>query len=154
MITKFLKETLEALKSGDSSEEERKEVESNLRDLLHLLLVDAKEIAEYSSDMQTQLKKIDEHMKKLKTLVKRLEFLYLNGMVESAHHTETSFSIIFTEVNKLVDSTREVLGSLHTPLFEVIQKNKELGLEFKEVDVLINKMCEELNSLSVITQEV
>ncbi|WP_457626832.1 methyl-accepting chemotaxis protein [Persephonella sp.] len=154
MITKFLKETLESLQSGNSSEEERKEVESNLRDLLHLLLTDAREIAEYSSDMQTQLKKIDEHMKKLKILVKRLEFLYLNGMVESAHHTETSFSIIFTEVNKLVDSTREVMGSLHTPLFEVIQKNKELGLEFKEVDVLINKMYEELNSLTQVTQEV
>jgi len=154
MITKFLKETLESFKTGESNEEEKKEIENNLRDLLQLLLTDAKEITEYSNDMQNQLREINEHMKKLKILVKRLEFLYLNGMVESAHHTETSFSIIFTEVNKLVDSTREVLGSLHTPLFEVIQKNKELGQEFKEVNSLIHRIYDELNSLTSITQEV
>jgi len=119
MITKFLREVLQNLESESSSREEQKDIETNLRDLLLLLITDARDIAETSEDMQSQLKKIDEYMKKLKILIKRLEFLYLNGMVESAHHTETSFSIIFTEVNKLVESTREVLDSLHVPLFEL-----------------------------------
>jgi len=87
-------------------------------------------------------------MKRLKILIKRLEFLYLNGMVESAHHTETSFSIIFTEVNKLVESTRNVLSELHTPLFDVIQKNKELGNEFKEVDAVVKRMYHHLNQIA------
>ena len=148
MITKFLREVLEKLQGGELTEEENKEIEQNIRDLLQILITDAKEIMNYSIDMQELLNMIDEDMKKLKILVKRLEFLYLNGMVESAHHTETSFSIIFTEVNKLVESTREVLGTLHTPLFEVIDKNKEMGREFKEVDRIIEKMYRELDLLT------
>jgi aerotaxis receptor len=154
MITKFLREVLQNLESETSSREEQKDIETNLRDLLLLLITDARDIAETSEDMQSQLKKIDEYMKKLKILIKRLEFLYLNGMVESAHHTETSFSIIFTEVNKLVESTREVLDSLHVPLFDVIQKNKNMIKEFKEVEGLVKKIYEELNTLEEIPQEV
>ncbi|WP_293446527.1 PAS domain-containing methyl-accepting chemotaxis protein [Persephonella sp.] len=146
MITKFLREVLKNVENH-SSHEEMEEIEENIRDLLHLLITDAREIMENSEKMQKHLRDIDEHMKKLKILIKRLEFLYLNGMVESAHHTETSFSIIFTEVNKLVESTREVLDSLHVPLFEVIEKNKEMGREFKDVDTLVNKMYKELESI-------
>ncbi|SNZ08184.1 aerotaxis receptor [Persephonella hydrogeniphila] len=154
MITKFLREVLRNLESETSSQEEQKEIETNLRDLLLLLITDARDITENSEDMQFQLSKIDEYMKKLKILIKRLEFLYLNGMVESAHHTETSFSIIFTEVNKLVESTREVLDSLHVPLFDVIQKNKNMIKEFREVENLIKRIYHELDTLQEIPQEV
>ncbi len=152
MITKFLREVLKNIENH-SSQEEMEEIEENIRDLLHILLTDAREITENSEKMQKYLREIDEHMKKLKILIKRLEFLYLNGMVESAHHTETSFSIIFTEVNKLVESTREVLDSLHVPLFEVMEKNKEMGKEFKDVDILINKMYKELGAIENMVQE-
>ncbi len=153
MITKFLREVLKNVEKH-SSQEEIEEIEENIRNLLHILLTDAKEITENSEKMQKHLREIDEHMKKLKILIKRLEFLYLNGMVESAHHTETSFSIIFTEVNKLVESTRDVLDSLHVPLFEVIEKNKEMGREFKNVYTLINKMYKELEAIENVAQEV
>lgn len=153
MTTKFLREVLKNIEQHNS-QQEIEETEENIRDLLHLLLTDAKEIIQNSEKMQKHLREIDDHMKKLKILIKRLEFLYLNGMVESAHHTETSFSIIFTEVNKLVESTRDVLDSLHVPLFEVMEKNKEMGKEFKEVDILVNKIYKELEAIENVVQEV
>ena len=147
-ITKFVREILEDLKKGSFTGEEEQEFKTNVKDLLQLLKTDSVEIVHYSTEIMDLLKKIDEYMKRLKILIKRLEFLYLNGMVESAHHTETSFSIIFTEVNKLVESTRNVLSELHTPLFDVIQKNKELGNEFKEVDAVVKRMYHHLNQIA------
>ncbi len=147
-ITKFVGEILEDLKKGVFDEKEEQEFKTNVEDLLQLLKNDSQEIVHNSTDIMELLKKIDEYMKRLKILIKRLEFLYLNGMVESAHHTETSFSIIFTEVNKLVESTREVLSSLHTPLFDVIQKNRELKNEFKDIDEIVQKMYYHLSQIT------
>ncbi|MBK3332588.1 methyl-accepting chemotaxis protein [Persephonella atlantica] len=147
-ITKFIREVLEDLKKGNFNSEEEQEFQINVQDLLQLLKNYSDDVVQYSGDIMELLNDIDDYMKKLKILIKRLEFLYLNGMVESAHHTETSFSIIFTEVNKLVESTRDVLTSLHTPLFDVIQKNKELKNEFKEVDTIVKKMYYHLSQIA------
>lgn len=69
-------------------------------------------------------------------------------MVESAHQTETSFSIIFTEVNKLVESTKDILNDISVPLSEVKDENRNLKYELEEVEYNINKITDTISNIS------
>ncbi|WP_457623528.1 PAS domain-containing protein [Persephonella sp.] len=145
-ITKFL---FSILKNKESrSEKELRDIEQNIIDLIESLKSSENKTYYYSEKMRDHLINISEYLKKLKILIKRLEFLYLNGMVESAHQTETSFSIIFTEVNKLVESTKQILNDISIPLSEVIDENRKLKFELEDVDYNIVKITETISVLS------
>ncbi|WP_456401240.1 PAS domain-containing protein [Persephonella sp.] len=145
-ITKFL---FSRLKNKESrSEKEWRDIEQNIIDLIESLKSSENKTYYYSEKMRDHLINISEYLKKLKILIKRLEFLYLNGMVESAHQTETSFSIIFTEVNKLVESTKQILNDISIPLGEVIDENRKLKFELEDVDYNIVKITETISVLS------
>ncbi|WP_457643425.1 PAS domain-containing protein [Persephonella sp.] len=146
MLTKFLREILENIinKKEDTSE---KQLDSDIRDLLHLLVSNAEEIRFISKDVDKQIRDIEEGLKRVKILIKRLEFLYLNGMVEAAHDTRSNFAIIFSEVNRLVESTREVLISIFMPLSGVLHKNRLMALEFEEAGQLIEEIYSQLDSI-------
>ncbi len=145
-ITKFL---FSILKNRESrSEKELRDIEQNIIDLIESLKSSENKTYYYSEKMRDHLINISEYLKKLKILIKRLEFLYLNGMVESAHQTETSFSIIFTEVNKLVESTKQILNDISIPLGEVIDENRKLKFELEDVDYNIVKITETISVLS------
>ncbi len=145
-ITKFL---FSILKNKESrSEKELRDIEQNIIDLIESLKSSENKTYYYSEKMRDHLINISEYLKKLKILIKRLEFLYLNGMVESAHQTETSFSIIFTEVNKLVESTKQILNDISIPLGEVIDENRKLKFELEDVDYNIVKITETISVLS------
>ncbi len=139
-ITQFLREILTYGKEESSGQ--------SLCDLMYLLEQSSGEDLKYSYSLNKLLNDINEDIKKLKILIKRLEFLYLNGMVESAHQTETSFSIIFTEVNKLVESTRNIVSQINNPLLEVIDENKKIYLNIQKVAQYLEKIKKNLSSIN------
>ncbi|WP_457641746.1 PAS domain-containing protein [Persephonella sp.] len=147
-LTKFLQSILWT--KENRTEDENRELEQNMEDLVYLLKSFSYDTYSYSEKMGSHLSDISEYLKKLKILIKRLEFLYLNGMVESAHQTETSFSIIFTEVNKLVESTKDILNGISVPLFEVIDENRNLKYELEDVNYNIEKIVDLIESLSQV----
>ncbi|NPA16424.1 MAG: methyl-accepting chemotaxis protein, partial [Aquificae bacterium] len=146
MLTRFLREILDNLEEENSDSSE-KQLESDIRDILNLLVYNAEDIMLISKNVHRRLREIDESMKRVKILIKRLEFLYLNGMVEAAHNTRSNFAIIFSEVNRLVESTREVLTSIFAPLYEVLHKNKVMAEEFERVNRLIEEIYSQLDSI-------
>jgi len=143
-ITQFLNEILKYGNDEFSGQ--------SLCDLMYLLDQTSHEDLDLSQKLNKLFSNILEEIKKLKILIKRLEFLYLNGMVESAHQTETSFSIIFTEVNKLVDSTRQVVSEINTPLIEVIDENKKILNNVKRVENNLEKVKKELAHINATCQ--
>ncbi|WP_457644271.1 PAS domain-containing protein [Persephonella sp.] len=147
-ITKFLHSILEEDKTREHNDIE--ELEQNIIDLVKALKFSSEKTYAYSEKMSHHLLNISEYLKKLKILIKRLEFLYLNGMVESAHQTETSFSIIFTEVNKLVESTKDILNDISIPLSEVKDENRNLKHELEEVEYNINKITDTISNISSV----
>ncbi len=145
-VTKFLHSILE--EKEDRTGGSNSNLEQDIKDLMSSLQDSSKETHTYSEKMSSHIQSIYEYLKKLKILIKRLEFLYLNGMVESAHQTETSFSIIFTEVNKLVESTKNILNDISVPLTEVKDENKNLKYELEEVSYNIGKITDIMSNIS------
>ncbi len=143
-ITQFLKEIINYGKDEYSGQ--------SLCDLMYLLDKSSQEDMNLSYELNRLLQDINEDIKKLKILIKRLEFLYLNGMVESAHQTETSFSIIFTEVNKLVESTRTIVTEINNPLLEVIDENKKIFSNIQKVSTDLDRIKKYLSEINATCQ--
>ena len=143
-ITQFLNEIINYGKDEHSGQ--------SLCDLMYLLDVNSQEDMKLSHKLSKLLNDINENIKNLKILIKRLEFLYLNGMVESAHQTETSFSIIFTEVNKLVESTRSIVNEINNPLLEVIDENKKIFANIQKVSNDLEKIKKHLAAINSTCQ--
>ena len=143
-ITQFLNEIINYGKDEHSGQ--------SLCDLMYLLDKNSQEDMNLSYELNKLLQDINENIKKLKILIKRLEFLYLNGMVESAHQTETSFSIIFTEVNKLVESTRSIVTEINNPLLEVIDENKKIFANIQKVSTDLDKIKKHLSAVNASCQ--
>ncbi len=143
-ITQFLNEIITYGRNDFSGQ--------SLCDLMYLLDKNSQEDKNLSYQLSKLLNDINENIKKLKILIKRLEFLYLNGMVESAHQTETSFSIIFTEVNKLVESTRNIVNEINNPLIEVIDENKKIYQSIQKVSHDLERIKKYLSAVNATCQ--
>ena len=131
-VNQFLEETISKGKDTYTLQ--------NMKNLLFLLNNAVEKDVELALKMRELLLKISEDIKKLKSLIKSLEFLYINGMIESSYQKETGFSIIFTEVNKLVDTAKNVVFSVYEPLMEVIEENKKSIAGIRKISVHIQNM--------------
>jgi len=118
MITEFLSEIL----CKDCENEHIKY--EDLYDLSSVLKRGIQNIYKESKTLDLNFKKIMSMLQKVKILIKRLHFLYLSGMVESAHQVKTNFSIIFSQVNKLVENTKTTIDALHLELQSIYENNK------------------------------
>ncbi len=100
-----------------------------------------------STELNKSLADILSIINSVNILIKRLHFLYLTGMVESAHQVQTSFSLIFTQVNGLVEKTKGTITELSIELKNVLQVNKNLNSELKSIiamtDSIKNRFEEE-----------
>ena len=94
---------------------------------------------EISKALNKSLTQILNILGNISLLIKRLHFLYLTGMVESAHQVKTSFSLIFTQVNNLVESTKEAINSLNIELKKILETNKNLE---EELNIIMEKTDE------------
>jgi len=86
-----------------------------------------------SSGLNSSLSEILTIINSVNILIKRLHFLYLTGMVESAHQVKTSFSLIFTQVSNLVEKTKGTITELSIELKNVLEVNKNLNSELKSI---------------------
>ncbi len=137
MITEFLSEML----CSDCENEHIKY--EDLYDLNSVLKRKIQYIYKESKTLDLNFKKIMSMLQKVKILIKRLHFLYLSGMVESAHQVKTSFSIIFSQVNKLVENTKTTIDALHLELQSIYENNKLMKENIESIVEIINNVEDE-----------
>ncbi|WP_456402827.1 methyl-accepting chemotaxis protein [Persephonella sp.] len=75
-----------------------------------------KELGKLIETSIDSLEELNKRLRKLKLLIEELEAMYFRGLIESGHMEGTNFSIIFTYVRKLVNTTKESISSLEEPL--------------------------------------
>ncbi len=93
-----------------------------------------------STKLNENLSEILSIINNVNILIKRLHFLYLTGMVESAHQVQTSFSLIFTQVNNLVEKTKGSIFQLSSELKNVISTNRKLNTELKYIIDILSQL--------------
>ncbi len=73
-------------------------------------------------------------IEKIFTIIEELEFLHINGKIESAHLNELKFGIIFKQVKELVDKSQSSLVEIKKPTENSL---KHIKLFEKNIDELI-----------------
>ena len=143
MINKFLDEVLCETCNTDSL---NKSFLGDIKDNHYVVKTQLLKVYQLSKELNILFRDIINLLTRLKQLVKRLHFLYLSGMVESAHQIKTNFSIIFTQVNTLVDCTKKNIEELNGQLVKIYEGNRKLKIDIeyifdivKEVEDLLAK---------------
>ena len=97
-----------------------------------------------SISLDRKFKDILNLLSKISILIKRLHFLYLTGMVESAHQLRTSFSLIFTQVSNLVNYSKETISRLCSNMNKMANENRKIKDKIQEIVLLIEEAKKEL----------
>ncbi len=130
MINKFLEEIL---CERCTDENINKQIIRDLCDNQTAIKSQLLNIYSISKSLNEDFKKILSYLSNIKYLIKRLNFLYLSGMVESAHQTKTNFSIIFLQINDLVNCTKKTIDSLSSNLSSIYEGNRLVKKDIEEV---------------------
>lgn len=126
MVVFFVKEIL----SGcvDSSGERKslcahEEKGARMEDLYGLLSGSSSKLSLFCKDSESYFRGIHLDLTNLGMLIKRLDFIHINGMIESAHGNARGFSIIFTQMLGLVESAKKEVENLRQSVEGVSKEN-------------------------------
>ncbi len=99
--------------------------EKDIMDFKHILSTSLSNLRRNKTmlnDLTSQLEKITSYIEKVLSLFEKLEFLHVNGKIESAHLDELKFNIIFNQVKELVTKSQQSIIEIIKPT-EKIQKS-------------------------------
>ncbi|WP_281951190.1 methyl-accepting chemotaxis protein [Nitrosophilus kaiyonis] len=130
MVVYFLKEMLEKLVNEKISIQEEKEIINNIKDLFELLNSYAKKLSNNIYDSKSRLRNIFYNIKDLNVLINRLDFIHINGLIESAHagNEGGSFTIIFSQMLKLVEAAKNQIVDLETNITAANEENLSIDI--------------------------
>ncbi len=117
----------EILKSGDSSNADI--LKSNLLDLINLMKDYLSNINGLLKGLNKSLVKISTEINNLEMLIKRLNFIHTNGIIESAHFVDSGqgFVILFSQMSELVNSAKSQIENLSYNLKDRIENSKKIN---------------------------
>ncbi|NPA52476.1 MAG: PAS domain-containing protein [Aquificae bacterium] len=146
MINKFLEEVLcDKCTEKDISDQIIRDLCDNQTVIRTQLL----NINSISKSLNDSFRKILDYLNTIRYLIKRLNFLYLSGMVESAHQTKTNFSIIFIQINELVSCTKKTIDQLSSNLSSIYEGNRIVKKDIEEVLEIMNEIEQTLQRFSI-----
>ncbi len=124
MIEAFANEIID---SGDSSNADM--LKSNLLDLINLMKDYLSNINGLLKGLNKSLVKISNEINNLEMLIKRLNFIHTNGIIESAHFVESGqgFVILFSQMSELVNSAKSQIENLSYNLKDRIENSKKIN---------------------------
>ncbi len=130
MVVYFLKEMLQKLVSQIVSDEEEKEIINNIKDLFELLKAYSDNLSNNVYNSKRKLRNINYNIKDLNVLINRLDFIHLNGLIESAHAGADggSFTIIFSQMLKLVEAAKNQIVDLETNITTANEENLSIDI--------------------------
>lgn len=142
MIVYFLKEMLQKLSIESISEEEEKEINENMSDLFELLRFYSDKLSKNVYDSKSKLRNIFYNIKDLNVLINRLDFIHINGLIESAHSGSDggSFTIIFSQMLKLVEAAKNQIINLETNITAATEENLHIDITTNLIEERLLKL--------------
>ncbi|BCD61838.1 aerotaxis receptor [Nitratiruptor sp. YY08-26] len=130
MITFFIKEMIQNLSQASLSHEKQQEVINNINELFELLRIYAKHLAINVDKSKSQLRSMYYNIQELNVLINRLDFIHINGLIESAHTKEEGggFTIIFSQMLKLIEAAKSEIINLETSISSASEENQNVNL--------------------------
>ncbi len=130
MIVFFLKEMIQNLSNSTIEEEKKQEVIHNINELFRLLATYSQGLSQNIYQTKSKLRSVYYNIKELNVLINRLDFIHINGLIESAH-TEAEgggFNIIFSQMLKLIDAAKNEIINLETSIANATEENLTVSL--------------------------
>ena len=130
MIVFFLKEMIHNLSNSAIEEEKKREVIQNINELFKLLAHYSHGLSQNIYHTKSKLRSVYYNIKELNVLINRLDFIHINGLIESAH-TESDgggFNIIFSQMLKLIEAAKNEIINLETSIADATEENLTVSL--------------------------
>ena len=122
-------------------------LENDIVDFKYLLYTSVSNLEKNKSmlnDLMLELEKITNYIEKVLALFEKLEFLHVNGKIESAHLEEIKFNIIFKQVKDLVNQSQQ-------SIIEIIKPTEKIH---KSIDSFKNKISQIETHLEIALRQL
>ncbi len=142
MITFFIKEMIQNMSDAMIKEEEKQEVINNINELFNLLSDYSKQLAHNVYISKSKLRSIFYNIQELNVMINRLDFIHINGLIESAHSKEDGggFNIIFSQMLKLIEAAKTEIINLEQSIMLADEENLNVNLVTDIAQQKINKI--------------
>ncbi len=142
MITFFIKEMIQNLSNTTVTEEKKQEVINNINELFNLLSDYSQKLAQNVYVTKSKLRSIFYNIQELNVMINRLDFIHINGLIESAHTKEDGggFNIIFSQMLKLIEAAKQEIINLETSILSADEENLSVNLITDIAQQKINKI--------------
>jgi len=142
MITFFIKEIIRNLSNATVTEEKKQEVINNINELFNLLSDYSQKLAQNVYITKSKLRSIFYNIQELNVMINRLDFIHINGLIESAHTKEDGggFNIIFSQMLKLIEAAKQEIINLETSILSADEENLNVNLITDIAQQKINKI--------------
>lgn len=130
MITFFIKEMIQNLSHLTAEDTRQKEVIENLKNLFALLVNYSQNLSANIDASKSQLRSMFYNIQELNVLINRLDFIHINGLIESAHTKDDGggFTIIFSQMLKLIEAAKNEIINLETSIANANEENLTVNL--------------------------
>ena len=149
MITFFIKEMIQNLSNATVTEEKKQEVINNINELFDLLNDYSQQLAQNVYVTKSKLRSIFYNIQELNVMINRLDFIHINGLIESAHTKEDGggFNIIFSQMLKLIEAAKQEIINLETSILLADEENLNVNLITAVAQQKINKIQKEYGEI-------
>ncbi|MRI83735.1 MAG: hypothetical protein C6I00_04870 [Nitratiruptor sp.] len=130
MIVFFLQEMIHNLSAHTIEEEKKREIFSNVNELFNLLSNYSKGLSHNIYQTKSKLRSIYYNIKELNVMINRLDFIHINGLIESAHTKDdgSGFTIIFSQMLRLIEAAKNEIINLETSIANATEENLTVSL--------------------------
>ncbi len=141
-ITYFLNETVKKLLHLSISKDEQVEILQNIKDLFWLLEFFSSKLIKNINETKKILRKIYYNINELDNLIERLNFIHINGLIESAHSKNEggNFTIIFSQMLSLVESAKRDIENINQNINTLLEGSENADNLLTIIQQNINKL--------------
>ncbi|NPA03493.1 MAG: methyl-accepting chemotaxis protein [Epsilonproteobacteria bacterium] len=130
MITFFIKEMITNIAQTKIEEEKKRDIINNINELFNLLVTYSKNLAKNVYTSKSKLRSILYNIQELNVMINRLDFIHINGLIESAHTKDDGggFTIIFSQMLKLIEAAKNEIINLENSITDATEENLTVNL--------------------------
>ncbi len=113
-----------------------------VNDFISLMHHSTKQVATLSRQLESDLGRTLSFINKIERLIKELHYIQVNGLIEAFKLEDEKFSIIFTQVQNLVDNTTTILEEIGPMVTTSIKYTGDIRFGINDVTYYLDNMSE------------